>query len=100
MAMDIRKVKKLMELLEKSGMAEIIKYGLTYDLKLFNHIKEYKGLHISDLIFRSIQIKNEIVYNLNIFGKRRDLVKGLGFFTHPLVYIYICNTFFLREKHV
>ena len=45
----------------KSGMAEIIKYGLTYDLKLFNHIKEYKGLHISDLIFRSIQIKNEIV---------------------------------------
>ena len=45
----------------KSGMAEIIKYGLTYDLELFNHIKEYKELNISDLIFRSIEIKNEIV---------------------------------------
>ena len=45
----------------KSGMAEIIKYGLTYDLKLFNHIKEHKKQNINDLIFRSIEIKNEIV---------------------------------------
>ena len=45
----------------KSGMAEIIKYGLTYDLKLFNHIKKYNGLNVNDLIFRSIEIKNEIV---------------------------------------
>ena len=45
----------------KSGMAEVIKYGLTYDLRLFNHIKQHKGLNVSDLIFRSIEIKNEIV---------------------------------------
>ena len=40
----------------KSGMAEVIKYGLTYDLRLFNHIKQHKGLNVSDLIFRSIAI--------------------------------------------
>ena len=45
----------------KSGMAEIIKYGLTYDLKLFNHIKAHKELNLNNLIFRSIEIKNEIV---------------------------------------
>jgi 3-dehydroquinate synthase len=45
----------------KSGMAEIIKYGLTYDLQLFNHIKEHKGLNVNELIFRSVEIKNEIV---------------------------------------
>ena len=45
----------------KSGIAEIIKYGLTYDIKLFNEIKHHKELHIKDLIFRSIEIKNEVV---------------------------------------
>ncbi|WP_298763937.1 3-dehydroquinate synthase [uncultured Polaribacter sp.] len=45
----------------KSGTAEIIKYGITYDLKLFKEIKENNNLKISDLIFRSIEIKNEVV---------------------------------------
>ena len=45
----------------KSGTAEIIKYGITYDLHLFNEIKDNKNLNISDLIFRSIEIKNEVV---------------------------------------
>jgi 3-dehydroquinate synthase len=45
----------------KSGMAEIIKYGLTYDIKLFNQIKEHKELNVNELIFRSIEIKNEVV---------------------------------------
>jgi len=45
----------------KSGTAEIIKYGVTYDLHLFNEIKDNKNLNISDLIFRSIEIKNEVV---------------------------------------
>lgn len=44
-----------------SGMAEIIKYGLTYDLKLFNKIKESKDQYINQLIHRSIEIKNEVV---------------------------------------
>ena len=47
-----------------SGLAEIIKYGLTYDIKLWNTIKSFKSLSISnitDLIYRSIEIKNEVV---------------------------------------
>ncbi|APZ47607.1 3-dehydroquinate synthase [Polaribacter reichenbachii] len=45
----------------KSGTAEIIKYGVTYDINLFNEIKDNKDLNISDLIFRSVEIKNEVV---------------------------------------
>lgn len=45
----------------KSGTAEIIKYGVTYDLHLFNEIKDNKDLNINDLIPRSIEIKNEVV---------------------------------------
>ncbi|MDB2385435.1 3-dehydroquinate synthase [Polaribacter sp.] len=45
----------------KSGTAEIIKYGVTYDVKLFDEIKEYKHKKIKELIFRSIEIKNEVV---------------------------------------
>ncbi|MDG1038413.1 MAG: 3-dehydroquinate synthase [Polaribacter sp.] len=45
----------------KSGTAEIIKYGLTYDTDLFNEIKNNKKLEISNLIQRSIEIKNEVV---------------------------------------
>tara|TARA_R110002126_G_scaffold291189_1_gene450814 strand:- start:6080 stop:7138 length:1059 start_codon:yes stop_codon:yes gene_type:complete len=45
----------------KSGTAEIIKYGVTYDINLFNEIKNNADLKISDLIFRSVAIKNEVV---------------------------------------
>ena len=45
----------------QSGTAEIIKYGLTYDTKLFNEIKLNKYHKIKELIFRSIEVKNEVV---------------------------------------
>lgn len=45
----------------RSGTAEIIKYGLTYDQHLYNEIKSNKKLNIVDLIHRSIEIKNEVV---------------------------------------
>ena len=45
----------------KSGTAEIIKYGITYDVKLFNEIRHNKELNINDLIGRSIEIKNNVV---------------------------------------
>jgi 3-dehydroquinate synthase len=45
----------------KSGIAEIIKYGLTYDIKLFNKIKQDKNNNINDLIYKSIDIKNKVV---------------------------------------
>ena len=60
----------------KSGTAEIIKYGLTYDLKLFNQIKDNKDLEISDLIFRSVEIKNEVVLQ---DPKEQNLRKILNF---------------------
>jgi len=60
----------------KSGTAEIIKYGITYDLKLFNEIKGNKGLEVNDLIYRSIEIKNEVVLQ---DPKEQNLRKILNF---------------------
>ncbi len=45
----------------RSGTAEIIKYGMTHDIRLFNEIKDNTELNIIDLIHRSIEIKNEVV---------------------------------------
>ena len=45
----------------RSGIAEIIKYGLTYDIKLLDQVKYYNHLKNNDLIHRSIEIKNEVV---------------------------------------
>ena len=45
----------------RSGTAEIIKYGLTYDVSLYKRIKNSGNLDITDLIHRSIEIKNEVV---------------------------------------
>lgn len=45
----------------RSGMAEVIKYGLTYDIKLLDQIKYYNDLKNNELIHRSVEIKNEVV---------------------------------------
>ncbi len=45
----------------RSGLAEIIKYALTYDVTLLNDLKSFKNLNINPLIHRSIEIKNEVV---------------------------------------
>lgn len=45
----------------RSGTAEIIKYGMTHDIQLFNEIKGNDKLNIVDLIHRSIEIKNKVV---------------------------------------
>jgi len=48
----------------RSGMAEIIKYGLSYDADLFKLILNYNADDFSfleKLIYRSIEIKNEVV---------------------------------------
>jgi 3-dehydroquinate synthase len=60
----------------KSGTAEIIKYGITYDRQLLNEIKNNKSSHIEDLIFRSIEIKNEVVLQ---DPKEQNLRKILNF---------------------
>ncbi|SDW89705.1 3-dehydroquinate synthase [Lutibacter oricola] len=48
----------------RSGLAEIIKYGLTYDVNIWNNVNDFDELSISNiegLIHRSIEIKNEVV---------------------------------------
>ncbi|WP_372792927.1 3-dehydroquinate synthase [Lutibacter sp.] len=48
----------------RSGLAEIIKYGITYDAKIWDEINNFQDLSIpnlSSLIHRSIEIKNEVV---------------------------------------
>ncbi len=45
----------------RSGTAEILKYGLTYDVRLYQEIKNNNNLVVADLIHRSIEIKNEVV---------------------------------------
>ena len=63
----------------RSGMAEIIKYGLTYDIELWNQIKGLEDLEISILnkiIYRSIEIKNVIVLE---DPKEKNIRKILNF---------------------
>lgn len=48
----------------RSGMAEIIKYGLTFDHKIWSQIKSSDHIDlemINSLIYRSVEIKNEVV---------------------------------------
>lgn len=60
----------------RSGMAEIIKYGLTYDIKLFDNIKTNNNMQIKNLIHRSVEIKNEVVLQ---DPKEKGLRKILNF---------------------
>ncbi len=48
----------------RSGLAEIIKYGLTFDIQIWETIKNYESLEIDalkKLIHPSIEIKNKVV---------------------------------------
>lgn len=61
---DIQYLNTVSEREIKSGLAEIIKYGLTYDVRIWDSIRDFKDLsleNISTLIHRSIEIKNEVV---------------------------------------
>ncbi len=63
----------------KSGLAEIIKYGLSYDKNLWNSINNFDKLNLSNintLIHRSIEIKNEVV---TVDPKESGLRKVLNF---------------------
>ncbi|MCH3882105.1 MULTISPECIES: 3-dehydroquinate synthase [Tenacibaculum] len=77
----------------RSGTAEIIKYGLTYDVKLFDEIKGNKNLEISDLIFTSINIKNEVVLQ---DPKENGLRKILNF-GHTIG--HAIESYFLESEH-
>ena len=77
----------------RSGIAEIIKYGLTYDIKLLDLINKFNSLNISELIHRSIEIKNEIVLQ---DPKENGLRKVLNF-GHTLG--HAIESYFLESKN-
>lgn len=64
----------------KSGTAEIIKYGLTYDIALFNEIEQNQYNNINTLIHRSIEIKNEVVLE----DPRENYLRKILNFGHTL----------------
>jgi len=78
-----------------SGMAEIIKYGLTYDKNLWTSVKEitnFTNIDLSELIHRSIEIKNEVVTK---DPKEQNLRKILNF-GHTIG--HAIETYFLQSK--
>ncbi len=63
----------------RSGLAEIIKYGFTFDRTLLDKIQSFDAVNykiVSDLIYRSITIKNSIVLQ---DMKEQNLRKTLNF---------------------
>jgi 3-dehydroquinate synthase len=64
----------------KSGIAEIIKYGLTYDIKLLIEVKNHNINNINDLIFKSIEIKNKVVQQ----DPRENNIRKILNFGHTL----------------
>ncbi|MCK5814947.1 MAG: 3-dehydroquinate synthase [Flavobacteriaceae bacterium] len=79
-----------------SGMAEIIKYGLTYDVKLWNQVGDFNELNnsdLSDIIYRSIEIKNEVITQ---DPKEQGIRKILNF-GHTLG--HAIESYHLESKH-
>jgi len=64
----------------RSGLAEIIKYGYTFDQSLWHEIKAFDGIdleRIIPLVHRSVEIKNEVVLSdLHETGLRKTLNFG------------------------
>ncbi len=72
-------LKTLTEREIRSGLAEIIKYGFTSDRTLLDKIQSFDAVNykiVSDLIYRSIEIKNSIVLQ---DMKEQNLRKTLNF---------------------
>lgn len=76
----------------RSGMAEVIKYGLTYDINLLDQVKYFNHLNINNIIYRSIAIKNHVVLE---DPKESGLRKILNF-GHTLG--HAIESFYLESK--
>lgn len=59
-----------------SGLAEVIKYGLTFDMSLLEKIKDLDFESLDEIIYKSIQIKNNVVLK---DPKENQLRKVLNF---------------------
>lgn len=80
----------------KSGLAEIIKYGFTFDRSLWDTIKEFKKIDlevIGSLVHRSVEIKNEVVLQDLL---EQNLRKSLNF-GHTIG--HAIESYFLESQH-
>ncbi len=80
----------------RSGLAEVIKYGLTYDKSIWEQvveIKEISAKSVAPLIHRSIEIKNEVVTE-DPFEKGLRKVLNFG---HTLG--HAIESFYLESEH-
>ena len=79
----------------KSGLAEIIKYGFTFDAKIWDKIKPMKSIDLdltANLVYHSIEIKNNVVLK---DPKEENLRKTLNF-GHTIG--HAIESFFLEDK--
>ncbi len=76
----------------KSGVAEIIKYGLIYDIELYNKINTNRLDNINSLIHRSIEIKNDIVQQ----DPKEDNLRKILNFGHTIG--HAIESFYLDSK--
>jgi len=79
----------------RSGLAEIVKYGFTFDQSIWNRIKPIKKIDfqlINNLVYRSIEIKNEVVLK---DLREENLRKSLNF-GHTVG--HAIESYFLEDK--
>jgi len=79
----------------RSGLAEIVKYGFTFDQSIWNRIKPIKKIDfqlINDLVYRSIEIKNQVVLK---DLREENLRKSLNF-GHTVG--HAIESYFLEDK--
>ncbi|WP_297814925.1 3-dehydroquinate synthase [uncultured Polaribacter sp.] len=76
-----------------SGTAEIIKYGLTYDVRLWEKIKNNGLENIDFLLHRSIEIKNEVVLEDRLEANLRKILN----FGHTIG--HAVESYFLESEH-
>jgi len=80
----------------KSGLAEIVKYGFTFDQGIWNKIKPIQEINsqlIDDLIHRSIEIKNDVVLK---DLREQNIRKSLNF-GHTIG--HAVESYFLENEH-
>ena len=89
---DIKFLKTLPQEQIISGLAEIIKYGLSYDSKLWEDLNRQKLEPTESLIHRSISIKNEIVLQ----DKSESHLRKVLNFGHTIG--HAVESYFLQSK--
>ncbi len=88
-------LKTLSEREMRSGLAEIIKYGLTFDINIWHQLRSITNLEyesLDELVYRSIVIKNDVVLK---DLKEENLRKILNF-GHTMG--HAIESYFLEDK--